>query len=190
MRVHWSSVWGVVPLRGSMHRDERGAFTKLFSWDWPALGEFRVMQVNRSVSKAKGTVRGLHVQTPPGEERKVVACTKGRVFDVILDLRRESTTFGKWTSLNLDSEYADAVCVPVGCAHGFQTLTDDVELIYLHTNTHQPSVDGGLSPLSSEVGIRWPIPVSRISDRDRALPLSVDQFREVTWTASPANQPR
>ena len=151
--------------------DARGSFERLYcSTDMAALGlEWPVRQINRSLTSAKGTLRGLHFQRPPHSDAKYITCLKGRVFDVAVDLRPGSPTFLHWRGVELDGSVPRSVLLPAGVAHGFQTLTDDVELIYLHSHDHTPGAEGGLNPLDPRLAIEWPLVPTEISARDRSF---------------------
>src|SRR5262249_28487398 len=119
---------------------------------------------------AKGTVRGMHFQFAPKAEKKIILCLKGAVCDVAVDLRRDSPTFLGHHTETLSADNRRALLIPEGCAHGFQTLTDDVELIYFHSEYYAPDHEAGVSALDPMLAIRWPEPVSLMSERDRSHP--------------------
>lgn len=152
--------------------DSRGFFARMFcakefaAWGLPA----QWVQCNFSHSVTKGTLRGLHFQYPPAAEAKLVRCLRGAVFDVIVDLRHGSSTFGRWYSERLDEENRSMIFVPEGFAHGFQTLSDNVEMLYFHTAPYSPEHQGGLHWDDPQVGIEWPLPVTEMSLRDASLP--------------------
>lgn len=150
--------------------DDRGVFARLFCAE--ELNEIGVdkpiVQINHSITRAKGTTRGLHFQNPPHAETKIISCLKGEVFDVAVDLRRESKTFLKWHAEKLSSENSRGIIIPEGFAHGFQTLTDDCELIYLHTDFYVPESEGGLNVKDNTIGIQWPLPIIGLSDKDKS----------------------
>ncbi|WP_269584572.1 dTDP-4-dehydrorhamnose 3,5-epimerase [Roseibium sp. Sym1] len=152
--------------------DNRGSFARMFCRE-----EFRAFglnetwsQCNVSHSVLKGTLRGMHFQRPPKADAKLVKCMAGAVFDVIVDLRRGSAAFGRWASVTLTAEGGEMIYIPKGFAHGFQTLTDDAELLYFHSDSYSPENEGGLFHSDPEVGITWPLPVTNLSERDRTLP--------------------
>lgn len=131
-------------------------------------------QSNVSYTQAKGTVRGLHFQRPPASEVKMVRALQGRILDVFVDLRVGSPSFKQHCALELSAEAKNAVYIPTGCAHGFQTLTDDVELYYSHSHPYAPEYEAGIHPLDPDLGLEWALPIARLSPRDRALPLLAD----------------
>ena len=155
--------------------DDRGFFARLFCREeFAAHGlASEYVQMNTSFSSRAGTLRGLHFQRPPMAEAKVVRCLKGAIFDVIVDLRAGSATFGQYTALELTDDNRTMAYVPKGCAHGFQTLVPDVELLYLHSAAYSPADEGGVHYADPDIGVDWPLPPSEISDRDRSFgPLS------------------
>ncbi|PZM07418.1 dTDP-4-dehydrorhamnose 3,5-epimerase family protein [Rhizobium tubonense] len=148
--------------------DERGFFSRLFCreelTDFGATGA--IAQINHTMTKAEGTVRGLHFQRPPFDEAKFVSCVAGAVFDIAVDMRPNSPTYLRWHGEVLSMENARSMMIPGGFAHGFQTLTDNCELIYLHDKPHTPMAEGGLNPLDPLLGIVWPLAVTQMSSRD------------------------
>lgn len=152
--------------------DSRGFFARLYcETEFAAHGlALRWVQCNTSYTRAAGSVRGLHFQRPPMAETKLIRCLHGAVFDVLVDLRAGSATFGQWHGLELSAENRSMVLIPEGCAHGFQTLRADTELLYFHSQFYSPAHEGGLRHDDPDLGIRWPRPVADISARDAALP--------------------
>jgi dTDP-4-dehydrorhamnose 3,5-epimerase len=158
--------------------DHRGSFARLFCIESlrEVLGQRHIVQVNQSVTRLEGAVRGLHYQRAPHAEMKLVRCLRGRVWDVAVDLRAGSATFLQWHAEELTPENAHMMIIPEGCAHGFQVLSHDSELLYLHTALYEPGAEGGIRPTDPELGIAWPLPVSDLSARDAALPLIDSAF--------------
>lgn len=158
----------VVPVR---HGDNRGHFSRLFCAE--VFGNLGLVhewaQVNTSFSRKTGSLRGMHFQKPPSAEVKLVTCLRGAVHDVILDLRAGSATFGQWQAVCLSADDGNLVYIPKGCAHGFQTLMDDCQMLYFHDTPYAPELEAGVNHADPAVGIEWPLPVSEISERDRAL---------------------
>ncbi len=155
------------------HADNRGFFARAFCEK--ELAEHgipsRFVQSNFSRTIRKGTIRGLHMQTPPHEEIKMVRCIRGAIFDVFVDMRPDSSTYLQWFGTELSEENLDAVIVPKGCAHGFQSLTDDVDLYYTVSDFYAPDFELGYRFDDPAFGIEWPLPVSVISDKDATWPL-------------------
>jgi dTDP-4-dehydrorhamnose 3,5-epimerase len=138
-----------------------------------------VLQINHTLTRKRGTVRGLHFQHPPYVESKLVSCFRGHVFDVAVDLRRDSPTFLRWHGEHLSAENRFSMLIPEGFAHGFQALADDCELIYLHTACYQASAEGALNVSDPTLGIAWPLPITELSERDRAHPLISAGFQGI-----------
>lgn len=153
--------------------DERGFFARAFCTEEFArqglVGVF--VQMNVSFSAAKGTIRGLHYQTPPAAETKLVRCTRGAIYDVIVDLRPESPTFRKHVGVELTADNRRALYVPKSFAHAFQSLTDDVEVLYQVDAPYAPQFECGLRHDDPALAIRWPLPVTVVSEKDRSWPL-------------------
>jgi len=152
-------------------QDERGSFARLFclnSFSLP-LKDKRITQINSSITKKTGTIRGLHFQNSPALETKFVRCIKGKVFDVVVDLRASSETFLQWIGFELSEENRKMLVIPEGCAHGFQTLENDSEMLYFHTEFYSPEHEGGILFDDPAVGIDWPLTCSHISNRDLNL---------------------
>ncbi|MEA1051628.1 dTDP-4-dehydrorhamnose 3,5-epimerase family protein [Lamprobacter modestohalophilus] len=148
--------------------DARGFLERLYCQDElrPLLGERRIVQINRTLTAQAGTVRGLHFQHPPHAELKGVTCLRGAIFDVAVDLRQGSPTFLHWHAERLGGDQPRTLVIPEGFAHGFQTLTDDCELLYLHTAAYCPEAEAGLNALDPRLAIAWPQPITARSARD------------------------
>ena len=153
--------------------DGRGFFARLFCKDeFNNIGlNFNIVQINNSLNAQKGTLRGLHFQCQPKAEDKVVRCVRGSIWDVIVDLRENSPTYGKWFGEKLTQKNRTMMHVPKGFSHGFQTLCDNVEIIYFHTQYYNKDCERGLYYNDTDVGIQWPLPVTQISERDKSHPL-------------------
>lgn len=153
--------------------DERGFFARTFDErQWIERGmNPTVAQCNTSYNSRAGTLRGMHLQAQPHGEPKVVRCTKGAVFDVIVDLRQDSPTHRRWFGAELSARNGTALYVPVDMAHGFQTLEDDSEVLYMMGHEYVPEAQRGVRWNDPAFGIEWPKPASRsISERDRGYP--------------------
>ncbi len=167
-----------LPLPGAVlvglepHRDERGLFARSFcEREFAAAGLPTAWpQMNISGNARAGTLRGMHFQHPPYEEPKLVRCVRGAILDVIIDLRPGSATRGQHVSVRLDSKNGDALYVPPGFAHGFQTLMDDTEVLYLMGAMFESAAQDGVRWDDPAFGIAWPLPVAAISARDAAYP--------------------
>ena len=169
MEVVTTSVAGAFAVRHDVRSDARGRFRRQYcEREFAAAGlNTRWVQVNHSVTLGRGSVRGLHFQRPPAAEAKLVSCTLGRAFDVAVDLRHDSPTFRAWAALELDE--TTSFYIPEGCAHGFQALTDEVHLIYLHSAFYAPEAESGVRFDDPAIGVQWPLPVATVSERDRGF---------------------
>ena len=158
--------------------DARGAFTRIYcDRDLEeVIGPRRIVQVKHSRTHAVGAVRGLHYQRPPHAEMKLVRCLKGKVFDVAVDLRAGSPTWLQWYAEELSADNRRMMVIPEGCAHGFQVLEPDSELLYLHTAFYTPPSEGGVHPTDPGLAIRWPLPVRDLSERDGRHRLLTPEF--------------
>ena len=152
--------------------DSRGSFYRAWcAEEFAARGlPNRFVQSNVSVNPARGTLRGLHWQEAPHAEAKLVRCARGAIFDVVVDLRVDSPTARRWIGVELSAGSMRSILIPTGCAHGFQTLTDDVEVVYQTTQPYVPPAARGLRFDDPALAIAWPLRVTRISEQDRSWP--------------------
>jgi dTDP-4-dehydrorhamnose 3,5-epimerase len=166
-------IQGLIVAERKPMRDERGFFCRFFCQEELSAFGFRqnVAQINHTLTRQRGTVRGMHFQRAPHEETKLVSCLAGEVFDVAVDLRPGSPTYLKWYGETLSARNFRSMLIPKGFAHGFQTLTEDCELIYLHGEAYAPDFEAGLNALDPALGIAWPLPAAQMSSRDRAFTL-------------------
>jgi dTDP-4-dehydrorhamnose 3,5-epimerase len=173
--AHPTPIHGVQELVGQPFADHRGVFLNGFRAQEPAFaqawGARSVSQVNLSRTEVVGTLRGLHLQAPPHSEAKLVRCLRGRVWDVAVDLRSGSPSWGQWHAVELSPAAANALLIPEGCAHGFQVLEPGSELLYLHSGTWVPESETGVRFDDPQLAINWPLPPLGLSERDMALPL-------------------
>lgn len=153
--------------------DPRGYLERLYcAEDFRAMGwHAPIAQINHTLTSIAGTIRGMHFQLPPHAEAKLVSCLRGEVFDVAVDLRAGSATFLHWHAELLSAGNHHSLLIPAGFAHGFQTLTTDCEMLYLHTAAHAPASEGAVSAVDPRLGISWPLPIATMSERDAAQPL-------------------
>ncbi|HEX5707259.1 MAG TPA: dTDP-4-dehydrorhamnose 3,5-epimerase [Pyrinomonadaceae bacterium] len=172
MKFTETTLGGAYVVEAEPAEDERGFFVRNFCRDeFAALGlDARVAQTSTSFNRLRGTLRGLHYQTDPFPEAKLVRCTAGRVFDVIVDLRRASETYGRWFGVELSAANRRSLYVPHHFAHGFQTLTDGAEVFYQISEFYHPECARGLRWDDPALGVEWPLEVSIISERDRTFP--------------------
>jgi dTDP-4-dehydrorhamnose 3,5-epimerase len=160
-------------IRPERLEDERGFFARTFCVRELAAHGIDPQVVQRSVSynRRRGTLRGMHVQAPPHEEAKLVSCTRGSIYDVVLDLRRTSPSYRRWYGVTLTAESFDTLFIPKGCAHGFITLTDDATVHYEISEFHHPESARGVRHDDPAFGIEWPIAPTVVNARDRGYPL-------------------
>jgi dTDP-4-dehydrorhamnose 3,5-epimerase len=167
-----TAVAGVCVVRIEPHVDERGFFARTWCRDEFAAHGIDADMVQASVShnRRAGTLRGMHFTRPPSKEHKLVRCSQGRVFDVVMDLRPDSSSYGRSLALELDASTHDALFVPAGVAHGFQTLVDQSEVTYMMTEAYRPEWTEGMRYDDPALGVSWPLPISVITERDRSYP--------------------
>lgn len=158
--------------------DSRGFLSRMFCAEELATAGWikPIAQINLTMTARKGTLRGMHFQQPPHSEMKLVNCIRGAVFDVAVDLRAGSPTFLKWHAEELSEGNRRSLLIPEGFAHGFQALTDDCELLYLHSVPYAPGSEGALNSQDPTLHINWPLAVTEMSERDRNHPYLTEQF--------------
>lgn len=173
---------GLKVLERIVRGDARGFFERMYCAHElePVLAHRTIVQINHTFTVERGTVRGMHFQRPPHAETKLVSCLRGEVFDVAVDLRQGSKTLLAWHGEILSAKNHRTMLIPEGFAHGFQCLSDDCELLYLHTAAYEPSVEDGLNAEDPALAIAWPAPVRGRSTRDIAFPLLRGPFTGVT----------
>jgi dTDP-4-dehydrorhamnose 3,5-epimerase len=162
--------------------DHRGFLSRLFCADEFAAAGFSlsVAQINHTLTRSAGAIRGMHYQLPPFAEMKLVTCVRGRVFDVAVDLRAGSPTFLQWHGEILSPENGRALAIPQGFAHGFQALDDDSELVYLHSAPYCQEAERAVNALDVRLGVDWPLPVAELSERDRCHAMLSENFTGIT----------
>ena len=170
---------GLVRIERTPIGDHRGFLERLFCVsNIKAWKNRKIFQINRTKTLQAGVIRGLHFQYPPFSECKYVTCLKGRVFDVALDLRLSSSTYGQCYKLELDSEKRNALIIPEGFAHGFQTLTTNVEMFYIHSAIYNSEYESGINAFTKDLSIQWPQVCSDISERDKVFP-NLESFKGI-----------
>jgi dTDP-4-dehydrorhamnose 3,5-epimerase len=173
MRFMETGIEGAKVIDPSPHEDDRGRFLR--AWCTREFAEhaitFLPVQANLGFSKKRGTVRGMHLQETPAIEAKLVRCTRGAIFDVVLDLRPASPSYGKWYGVKLSAENSRMLYVPESCAHGYQTLEDCTEMYYMTSGFYTPSAVRGVRFDDPTVGIQWPLIATVVSEQDRHWPL-------------------
>ena len=161
--------------------DSRGFLSRLFCTQELAAAAWHlpIAQINHTYTAQRGTVRGMHYQQPPHVEMKLVSCIQGEVWDVAVDLRAGSPTFLHWHAETLSAENNRAMLIPEGFAHGFQTMTDDVQLLYCHSAAHSPEAEAAFNAQDPRLAIQWPIVITELSIRDAQHPLMDEKFEGV-----------
>ena len=176
MIFHKTSLDGAYYIDLEPFADDRGLFARTFcKKEFQTIGHHKeFVQINHSRNTFKGTIRGLHYQKPPFAEIKLIRCIKGTVYDVLVDIRKDSPTFLKHYGIELSEHNMRMVYIPEGFAHAFQTLEDNSELIYHHTAFYAPRVESGLKFDDTQIGINWPLPPTVVSEKDQTHP-PIDQ---------------
>ncbi|MFH1657169.1 MAG: dTDP-4-dehydrorhamnose 3,5-epimerase [bacterium] len=164
---------GVYILEPEFKIDQRGYFSRIFcESEFKKNGlNFKIIQANQSLTKKRGTIRGMHFQEEPNREKKIVQCLKGAAYDVIVDLREDSSTFGQWIIEKLDEENKKMLYVPEGVAHGFQSMTDNCLMQYFMSNHYSPEDARGVRWDDPFLKIKWPIDNPLLSEKDKKWPL-------------------
>ncbi|MBS1883091.1 MAG: dTDP-4-dehydrorhamnose 3,5-epimerase [Actinobacteria bacterium] len=172
---------GVVLVEPQVHGDERGFFVETYSKDaWAELGvEAEFVQHNHSRS-SKGTLRGLHFQTSPGQA-KLLRCARGAILDVAVDLRKDSPTYGQWEGHVLDDERHHQLFVPIGFAHGFVVLSEVADVAYLVSSVYDPATEAGIAWDDPEVGVDWQVEEPLLSARDKTAPRLAEIADSLPW---------
>jgi len=172
---------GLRVLRRKPLGDERGYLERMYCAEELSaiLAGRGIAQINHTHTGARGVVRGMHFQHPPHAETKFVSCLRGAVYDVAVDLRRDSPTFLHWHAERLSADNHKTLVIPEGFAHGFQTLTDDCEMLYFHTTAYHAPAEGGLNPRDPRLAIAWPLPPVGLSPRDAGHPMLTPDFAGV-----------
>lgn len=171
---------GAYSIKPNKYEDNRGSFSRFFcKEELSSIFGMDIAQINHSITNKKGSVRGMHFQYSPNAEIKIVKCIRGSVFDVIVDLRKNSNTFLQWFGMILSKDNMSSILIPKGFAHGFQTLEDNSELLYLHSEIYTPSNEGALNVADPALGIDWPLPFADISERDYGHQMIQKNFKGI-----------
>lgn len=184
MQIIETFIQGLKVVEPKVFGDHRGWFMETYNEEiFQKAGiDIRFVQDNQSFSATKGTLRGLHYQLNPKAQTKLVRCTKGAIFDVAVDIRKGSPTFGKGFGIELSAENKKQLLIPQGFAHGFMTITDDVEVQYKVDNLYAPDCDRGISWNDPEIGIEWPLEITPVlSEKDEKAPLLKDADNNFTF---------
>jgi dTDP-4-dehydrorhamnose 3,5-epimerase len=178
LSIESCTIEGLLRIRRENFEDARGLFSRLYSFRELAERGFREApgQINYSRTRGAGSVRGMHFQRPPHAEAKMVTCLQGEVFDVAVDLRAGSKTFLHWHGENLSGHRLNSLVIPEGVAHGFQVLSDEAHLLYLHSKSYEPQSEGRVHPLDPVLKIEWPREVCNLSPQDMKIPFLEAHF--------------
>ena len=168
LNIQNTKLEGLCIIEPVIQEDNRGAFFRVFCKDElkDIFKEQEIKQVNHSITNKKGTVRGMHFQCAPDCEVKLVKCIKGKVFDIVVDIRKDSKTFLQFFSIELSAKNKKMIYIPEGFAHGFQTLEDNTELLYFHSNIYTPDNEGAFNIKDSLLNIKWPLDILNLSKKD------------------------
>ena len=167
-----TAISGVYIIEPKPIKDSRGYYERYFCVeDFKEIGLNKpIVQINHSKTLVKGCIRGFHYQNPPYAEVKIIRCIKGAIFDVALDLRKNSPTFLQYVSVELNEENNKYLYIPKGCAHGFQTLKENTELIYIVSEFYNTEADSVINPFDESVSMKWPLELAEISQKDKEAP--------------------
>jgi dTDP-4-dehydrorhamnose 3,5-epimerase len=181
VKIVKTPIEGVMIIESERHTDNRGSFSRFFCEDElnNIIGNRQIVQINHSDTQQAGSIRGMHFQFPPHAEMKLIRCLRGRVFDVAVDLRKNSKTFLQWYGQILTPEENNMFVIPEGCAHGFQNIEKNTELLYLHTSHYQPKSEGGFRFDDPVLNIKWPMMYSDISKKDKEYPDITKRFKGI-----------
>ncbi len=179
MKFYPTSLQGCYEIELSPLSDNRGWFVRYYCKEnFTSIGHTKEwLQMNHSYTEKMATIRGMHFQKSPHQEIKLVRCIQGRIFDVVIDIRKDSSTFLYWYGTELSAENKKMIYIPEGFAHGFQTLTDYCELLYHHSALYDPASEGGIRHDDPLVNIKWPLPPSVISARDKGYGFLDNSFK-------------
>jgi dTDP-4-dehydrorhamnose 3,5-epimerase len=181
MIIEDTRITGVKVLLSEPFKDNRGFFNRVFCQK--ELETIRpdivIAQINHSMTMLKGSIRGMHFQYPPHAEMKIVRCVHGSIFDVGVDLRKNSPTFLQWHGEILSAKNMKALMIPEGCAHGFQSLEDNIEIVYLCTKAYYVNSEGGIRCDDPKIKIEWPYPPTTVSEKDMSCCFITDEFQGV-----------
>ena len=183
MKIKQTPLQGAFIIEPEPFMDDRGLIARVFCQNElrNILHDNTIVQINHSLTKQRGALRGMHFQYPPKAEIKMVRCLSGSVFDVIMDLHKGSSTFLKWHGEILSVKNMKIIYIPEGFAHGFQTLEENCELLYLHTEFYTPDYEGGVRYNDPMFNVAWPLEITDISKKDRNHPLLSGDFEGIVF---------
>lgn len=188
MQIERTALPGVLILTPQRHGDARGFFSESWHRDRMAAAglDYDFVQDNHSLSATSGTLRGLHYQSPPHAQAKLVRCGRGALWDVAVDFRAGSPTWGQWVGVDLTPENGRQLMIPAGFLHGFVTRAPDTEIVYKCTDYYAPDCDGAVAWDDPDLGIDWGVETPVLSDKDRAAPKLADVTSPFTWEGDAA----
>lgn len=182
MNFQESKLKGAYIFSTEFFEDNRGKFGRIFSADIfeKTTGlKNNIVQINHSFTTEKGTFRGFHYQKPPFTENKIIKCIKGAIFDIFIDVRKNSSTFLKFDIVELSDKNSKTLFLPEGFAHGFQTITDNVEMLYFHSQFYTPKYEAGINFSDSLIGLKLPLKLTNISEKDKKIFFLTDDFKGI-----------
>ncbi len=172
---------GLFVIEPNIFSDDRGSFSRVYcEKELKEISNISIKQINHSATKDKGTVRGMHFQYEPNSEAKMAKCIRGSVFDVVVDIRKESPTFLKTFSIELTEKNQKMIYIAKGFAHGFQTLEDNTELLYFHSTEYTPANEGALNIKDPLLNIKWPLDIINLSKRDKEHKFLDNSFKGIS----------
>lgn len=176
-----TKIKGIYVIIPNPFEDHRGMFMRIYCKNEFKEIDFQkeIININHSATKIKGSIRGMHFQYPPKAEFKIIKCIKGSIFDVAVDLRKNSPTLLKYYSEILSADNMKMLFVPEGFAHGFQSLEKDIEMIYYTTEFYYPEYEGGIRYNDPKINVKWPLKITEISDKDKNQSLLSDNFEGI-----------
>ena len=181
MKIIEAKIAGLKIIKSESLQDDRGFFSRFFCTKELELilNERKIVQMNYSITNNLGAIRGMHYQNNPGSEMKIIRCLKGRVYDVAVDLRKDSPTFLEWHGIELTPESNLAYVIPEGFAHGFQVLEKGSHLLYLHTAFYSPELEGAVRFDDPKINISWPLNPTDLSEKDKSHAYMNEQFKGI-----------
>ena len=181
MKIVEAKIEGLKIIQSESFQDDRGLFSRFFCAKELKLilNERKIVQINYSITNNIGAIRGMHYQNNPCSEMKIIRCLKGRIYDVAVDLRKESPTFLKWHGLELTPESNLGYVIPEGFAHGFQVLEEGSQLLYLHTAFYSPEHEGAVRFDDPKINISWPLNPTDLSEKDKSHAYLNEQFKGI-----------
>jgi dTDP-4-dehydrorhamnose 3,5-epimerase len=176
-----TSLDGLYKIERKLIEDSRGFLSRIFcSVDFQQIGFTKpIVQMNHTLTYNQGVIRGMHYQKYPHKEAKILTCIHGEIFDVVVDLRKDSPTFLEWHSEVLSANNQKSLFIPEGFAHGFQSLSNECNLIYMHSNYFSSDSEAAVNALDPRLAIPWPIKITEMSDRDKTHPMISSRFKGI-----------